>query len=127
MPGDDYVLGGPVFWLATGLLLAAGALAAFVVFDCVRRARAVRADDAGPDAGRVATPLRWWYLAPQAVYLVLVVLGQFRIVPVVVTGITVFATPVLIGQGVFYLLRVVFPKGVSDEADDGPDSRHEDA
>jgi hypothetical protein len=37
-------------------------------------------------------------------------LGQVRAVPVIVTGIVVILTPLVLAQGIAYLLRVVFPK-----------------
>lgn len=108
MPGADYILGGPVFWVVTGLLFVAGMLAAFVVIDAVRRARF--------PGSRPAEPLRWFFLVPQAVFLVLMLLGQGGAIPIVVTGIVVISTPLALAQGVAYLLRVVFPKPAAPEA-----------
>jgi len=102
VPGSDYVLGGPVFWVVTVLLFGAAMLAAFVVIDSLRRALL--------PGSRPAEPLRWVYLVPQAVYFVLMVLGQLNAVPILAVGVAVLAAPVVIAQGVVYLLRVVFPK-----------------
>jgi len=116
-PGSDYVLGGPVFWIATGLLLVAGALAAFIVFDSLRRAFF-------PGA-RPAEPLRLFYVVPQALYLFVVVLGQVRAIPVLVTGIFVLLTPLALVQGIAYLLRVVFPKPADAAGESTPDEEFE--
>jgi hypothetical protein len=117
VPGSDYVLGGPVFWIATGLLMIAGVLAAFIVFDSLRRAFF-------PGAHQ-AEPLRLFYLVPQALYLVVVVLGQVRAIPVLVTGIFVLLTPLALAQGIAYLLLVVFPKPVDAAGESAPDEEFE--
>jgi hypothetical protein len=96
------LLSGPVFWVLTGLLFVAAMLAAFVTIDSARRAWV-------PGSG-AAEPLRWWYLVPQAVYFVLVILGGVGAIPMIVTGIVFLCMPLALAQGIAYLLRVVFPK-----------------
>jgi hypothetical protein len=101
MPGR-VLIGGPLFWTLVGVLFLAGMLAAYVAFDAVRRAWF--------PGTRAPERVRWWFLVPQAAYLVLVLLGQFNAIPMAVTGIVVLCTPLALGQQVVYLLRVVFPK-----------------
>lgn len=100
--GSDYVLGGPVFWVMTGLLFATAMLGAFVAIDVARRALL--------PGSRPAEPLRWWFLVPQVCYVVLLLLGQFGAISGVVVMTVVLATPLALAQGIAYLLRVVFPK-----------------
>ena len=101
MPGG-VLIGGPLFWFLVGVLFLAGMLAAYVAIDVTRRAWF--------PGTRLAERARWWYLVPQAAYLVLMLLGQFNAIPMAVTGIVVLCTPLALGQQVVYLLRVVFPK-----------------
>jgi hypothetical protein len=102
VPGSDYILGGPLFWVTTAVLFGSGMLAAFVVIDAVRRAKF--------PGSKPAEPMRWVYVIPQGALVVLMLLGQVRAVPVIVTGVVVILTPVVLAQGMAYLLRVVFPK-----------------
>jgi predicted membrane channel-forming protein YqfA (hemolysin III family) len=102
VPGSDYILGGPLFWVTTAVLFGSGMLAVFVVIDAVRRAKF--------PGSKPAEPLRWVYIIPQGALVVLMLLGQVRAVPVIVTGVVVILTPLVLAQGIAYLLRVVFPK-----------------
>ncbi len=108
VPGSDYILGGPLFWVLTVTLFGTAMLAVFVVIDCIRRSF-TRGD-------RPAEQVRWHYLVPQAVYVFLLLVGQVGAMPMAVTAAVVLATPVLLAQGITYLLRVVFPKPVEEEA-----------
>jgi len=107
VPGSDYILGGPLFWVMTGLLFLTAMLAAFVVIDCLRRTLA--------PGSRPAEPLRWFYVVPQALYFVLLLSGQTGAIPAAVVVAVVLATPLVLAQGIAYLLRVVFPKQPSAE------------
>ena len=102
MLGAKYILGGPIFWFMIALLFIAGMFAAFVVLDSLRRA--FFAHTATPDA-------RWWaYLAPQGLYLLLLLVVQTPLLPPIASAVLVFLTPLALIQSVAYLLRVVFPK-----------------
>ena len=106
-PGRE-VLGGPVFWFIVGLLFLAGMLAAFVLLDSWRAKRRARMAD---------LPEPWWlYPAAEVIYLALLFIVQTPVVPAVWSAVLVLITPVAIGVGVAYLLRVVFPKPTEDAA-----------
>jgi hypothetical protein len=89
-------------------------LAAYVVIDSLRRAFL--------PGSRPSEPLRWIYVVPQAVYFVLMLLGQLNAVPILAVGIAVLAAPVVITQGVVYLLRVVFPKAHNSDEPTEPET-----
>ncbi len=105
-------IGGPLFWILVSVLFLAGMLAAFVVIDVVRSSWF-----GGP---RPTQRVRWWYLAPQAAYLVLIVFGQFNAIPIALTGIVVLCTPLALAQQAAYLLRIVYPKQAVAEPDEEP-------
>jgi hypothetical protein len=100
---------GPLFWALVIVIFLAGMGAAFITIDVVRRAWF--------RGSLPAEPFRWWYLAPQAVYFVLMMLGQIHALPIGVTGTVVLCTPLALGQQATYLLRIVFPKptGIAEE------------
>jgi len=109
-PGSDYVLGGPVYWIVVGLQFATAMLAVFVVIDTLRRSFLPMRKE--------AEPLRWYYLVPQAIYFVFMMLGEGRLVPDAFAAGVVLVTPFALAQGFAYLLRVVFPKpAVAVDAD----------
>ncbi len=117
MPGSDYVLGGPVFWLITGLLFATAMLGAFVAIDVVRLAFLRKS--------RPAERLRWWYLVPQGLYMALLLLGQSGAISGAVVIAVVLTTPFVLAQGIAYLLRVVFPKPATAASESTPDQEFE--
>lgn len=96
----DVVLRGPVWLLATGLILCAVALALFVTWDSVRR-RARRG------SGRTRAP--WFYAAIQVVFLASLAVAQLLGGISIVSAVPVALAPVALGFSVAYLLRVVFP------------------
>ena len=102
MAGADYILNGPIYLLMIGLLFLAGMLAAFVILHSLRRAFFVHTSK--PDA-------RWWaYLAPQGLFLLLLLVVQGPWLPLIASAVVVFITPFALIQSIAYLLRVVFPK-----------------
>jgi hypothetical protein len=109
----DVIIGGPVLLMTTGLLFVEGMLAVFVAIDGARRL--VR-----PPTG--ATPSRrlLFYVVPQALYVLLMFLGEINATPMIVTGVVMLMTPIVFVQSVVYLLRVVFPKPVAGGSSEEP-------
>jgi hypothetical protein len=100
MHGGRIVLAGPLWWLAIAFFAVAWLLAAFVVFDSLRAARAERLA-AVPES-------RFIYLVPSAAFMVLALVAQFAGIPLL--GVASVATaPFVIALAMAYLLRVVFP------------------
>ena len=96
----DVVLRGPVWLLATGLILCAVALALFVTWDSVRRKVRGASERAGAP---------WFYAAIQVVFLASLAVAQLLGGISIVSAVPVALAPVALGFGVAYLLRVVFP------------------
>lgn len=96
----DVSLGGPLWWIAATLLVFAGLLGAFVVFDSLKVRR--------PVFERLPEP-RWVYTVLQGIYVLALLAAQVPGVPAFVGGIVVLVTPVAIAVSLAYLLRVVFP------------------
>lgn len=103
---DNVRLGGAVWTLAVVVLLIAAVLALFVVADSIRRAR--RND--GSARGL------WFYTLVEGVYLGMLLLAQFTLrFRIGLGAAAAILTPVAIGVGVAYLLRVVYPKPVAED------------
>lgn len=94
-------LGGPLWWIAATLLVIAGLLGAFVVFDSWKVRRAA--------FERLPEP-RWVYTVVQGTYVLALLAAQMPGVPALVGGIVVLVTPLAIAVSLAYLLRVVFPR-----------------
>ena len=121
MASPDYVLGGPVYWFMVTLLVLAGMLSAFVVLHALLVSR----------RGRLAGA-PWsvaFYAVPQAVYLALLFIVQGPWLPLIAAAILVLITPLALIQQVVYLLRVVFPKRVTqaETVESGESEPHEPA
>lgn len=103
----DLSLGGPVWLLATTVLLVTLGLALFVFADSLRGARR-RAAASRRAAGGPREPL-WMYTAGEAAFLALLALTQVLPGISLVSAVPVIAMPLALVLGITYLLRVVFP------------------
>lgn len=99
----DLTLGGPLWVVATGLLVLICALALFVVADGVRRMR----KGGQLRAGRVAL---WVYLSAESAFLAVLVLAQVLPGVSLMSAAPVLGAPVALAVGVAYLLQFVFPR-----------------
>jgi hypothetical protein len=107
-------LGGPVLWFLFVIMAGSAALAAYVIFDSFRPARAERFENA---------MARAIWVGPQAVYLVAVAASLFPTVSSQVRLVTLAAMPIAIILQVTYLLKIAHPKPEEDGAGDiDPDS-----
>lgn len=106
----DVSLGGPVWLIATMLVLITIVLNVFVIADSLRPARRASA------AARLREP--WWiYPMIAADYLILLLIVQ--IIPGLqfAAAIAALASPVALALAITYLLRVVFPRETDRAAD----------
>lgn len=118
---DNLRLGGVVWTTLTVFLMVAAALALFVTVDSVRRS--VRNGGGGTSGNRL-----WLYALVEGVYLAILLFVQFTSAIRIGLGAAgVLATPIAIGVGVAYLLRVVYPKpeaeplsSAGEDGDGGP-------
>ena len=119
MPGGaPEVLGGPVWWYFVGVYLLAIALAAYVVIDSLRSQRRER-------LARLPEPARLYPIAAGA-FLVCVFGVWIPAVPRPVSVVPIVLAPFALVLGAAYLLRVVFPKPVADDAAEGQTPGEED-
>ena len=103
----DISLGGPVWLIATFLVLVTIALNVFVVADSLRPARRASA------AARLREP--WWiYPVIAADYLILLLVVQLIPGLQFAAAIAALASPFALALGIVYLLRVVFPGAHGD-------------
>lgn len=100
----DVVLRGPVWLLATVLMLGAVGLALYVVADSVRRS-------SGRRRGGTVARAPWTYAAVQLIFLGALMVAQLLGGVSIVSAVPVALAPVAFAVGVAYLLKVVFPKG----------------
>jgi hypothetical protein len=98
-------LGGPLWVVATFLILAGVLLALFVLVDSARPVR--RAMVAA--TGRPREPL-WAYTVLNAAFLGTLLVVQFVPGLQLAAAIPAIATPFVLVAGIAYLLRVVFPR-----------------
>lgn len=117
MPHGELTLGGSLWYFAVAVIWGTIAFSVFVLIDSFR-------------ARRVATATRlgrklWLYRAGQGVFLGLMALAQIPGVPRLASGIAVVLIPLVLAQGVAYLLRVVFPAEAGDPDDPTPGSEPE--
>jgi len=95
-------LGGPVWLIATFLVLVTIVLSIFVIADSLRPARRASA------AARLREP--WWiYPMIAADYLILLLVVQLIPGLQFAAAIAALASPFALALGIVYLLRVVFP------------------
>lgn len=103
MPGGaPQILGGPVWFFLTVLILGTVALALFVFFDSFRPKRAEQ-------AASLREPL-WTYTAGQGVFLAALLVAQVARGYSWVSAVPAVLMLLALAQGIAYLLRVVFPK-----------------
>lgn len=101
----DVTLGGPLWMIATFLILAGVLFAVFVLIDSVRPARRAKV----ASAGQLREPL-WIYTVLNAAFLGTLLVVQFVPGLQLAAAIPAIATPFVLAAGAAYLLRVVFPK-----------------
>ena len=95
-----YSFAGPVFIFVAALFVIAGALALYALVDASRRGR---------ERFALLGESRALYSAVSVAYLVLVAVALVRPLGRFVAAPLLLATPVMLGFGVAYLLRVAFP------------------
>ena len=96
------VLAGPVWWAVFSVYVIVIAVAVFVRIDSLRDKRQARLAEI-PEPRALYT---WW----ETIYLICVVGVWIPFVPREWATIPVLMTPISLGIGAAYLLRVVFPK-----------------
>lgn len=102
----DVTLAGPLWWVASAVLIGAVALAAFMAIDALRAARTPRFGEL-PES-------RWVYFGISVVYVAGALVAQLvRIAPVAIA--VSLLSPLILALGLVYLLRVVFPKRTPTE------------
>ncbi len=94
-------LGGPVWMFLMVVVFLTIALAVFVVIDAVRRL--VRC---GPDE----RPWLIFYAAVEALFLLMLLVAQLKVLPGVFAAIVALATPLALILAFVYLLRIAYPK-----------------
>lgn len=97
--------------IAIYVVIAIGAIA--IIFDAMRAKRTQAFADLRR-AGHKREPL-WLYQVFSGLYLLVFILAQFPSTPHQFKAVAIFAIPVMIAFELAYLLRVVFPKYVTDE------------
>jgi len=116
--GAPEILGGPVWWYFVAVYVIAIALAAYVLFDSQRAARAER-------LASLREPARLYPIA-SGVYLVCVVGVWIPAIPRAISVAPVLLTPFSLVLSVAYLLRVVFPKPPAPSEEIGTPVEDED-
>lgn len=101
-------VGGPLWFVLVGMILASIGLAIYVLVDSWRPVRV-------ETAKRLGRKLVY-YRVGQTAFLVLLFGSQIPAAPALARGIAVLLMPVSIVQALVYLLRVVFPAPPSDRA-----------
>lgn len=105
MPHADLGLGGPLWTVAQFMFLAAVGFAIFVLLDSVRRVHR---------SGERYVDRMLKYGAFQMLFLLVLLLAQFEILNPWLPIAAVMMIPFSVGQGVVYLLKVVYPKPPED-------------
>lgn len=100
--------------IALYVVIALGAGA--IIFDAMRAKRTLAFDDLRR-AGHKREPL-WLYQIFSGLYLFVFIFAQFSSTPHQFKAVAIFAIPVMVAFELTYLLRVVFPKFVTDSTFD---------
>lgn len=98
--------------IAIYVVIALGAIA--IIFDAMR-AKRTRAFADLQRAGHRREPL-WLYQVFAGLYLLVFIFAQFPSTPHQFKAVAIFSIPVMIAFELAYLLRVVFPKYVTNES-----------
>lgn len=102
----DYKLVGPVFWVASGLIVIVFALALFGVIDALRPKRTERFIEIAES--------RWVYVVVFAAWVIACIVAQVFRIPAVAMVVSL-GSPIMLALELVYLLRVVYPKRTLDE------------
>lgn len=102
----NVTLAGPLWWVASALFVGAIALGLFIVIDALLPARSARFAEL-PES-------RWVYIVICGLYVIGAIVAQFVRIAALAVSVSIGA-PFMVVLGLVYLLRVVFPKHVSDE------------